>query len=92
MNQTITTFFSEQQSRREAFDDCMLEATDGMARQPSAATGTVTRTSTLERYAQEAGFSQVKVLPIDNFFFRIHRLYPQAPADHSARQYAKDDR
>ncbi len=48
----------------------------GMAHQPSAATGTVMRTSTLERYAREAGFSEVEVLPIDNFFFRVYRLYP----------------
>jgi 2-polyprenyl-3-methyl-5-hydroxy-6-metoxy-1,4-benzoquinol methylase len=48
----------------------------GMADQPSAATGTVMRTSTLQRYATEAGFSRVEVLPIENFFFRFYRLHP----------------
>jgi 2-polyprenyl-3-methyl-5-hydroxy-6-metoxy-1,4-benzoquinol methylase len=48
----------------------------GMAEhQPSAATGTVMRTDTLRRYAQEAGFQDVEVLPIDNFFFRFYRLH-----------------
>jgi 2-polyprenyl-3-methyl-5-hydroxy-6-metoxy-1,4-benzoquinol methylase len=42
--------------------------------QPSAGTGTVMRTDTLRRYAQEAGFREVEVLPIDNFFFRFYRL------------------
>lgn len=48
----------------------------GMLEQPSAATGTVMRPSTLEQYAQEAGFSRVEILPIDHFFFRFYRLYP----------------
>jgi SAM-dependent methyltransferase len=48
----------------------------GMADQPSAATGTVMRADTLRRYALEAGFRDVAVLPIDNFFFRIYRLIP----------------
>lgn len=46
----------------------------GMAEQPSAATGTVMRADTLRRYALEAGFSDIEVLPIDNFFFRFYRL------------------
>lgn len=48
----------------------------GMADQPSVATGTVMRTDTLRRYALEAGFRGVEVLPIDNFFFRFYRLQP----------------
>lgn len=48
----------------------------GMADQPSAATGTVMRAGTLRRYAQEAGFQDVTILPIDNFFFRFYRLTP----------------
>ncbi len=49
----------------------------GMAdHHPSAATGTVMRTDTLRRYAQEAGFRDVEVLPIENFFFRFYRLHP----------------
>jgi 2-polyprenyl-3-methyl-5-hydroxy-6-metoxy-1,4-benzoquinol methylase len=48
----------------------------GMAEhQPSAATGTVMRTETLLGYAKEAGFRDVEVLPIDNFFFRFYRLH-----------------
>ncbi|MBI1882427.1 MAG: methyltransferase domain-containing protein [Chloroflexi bacterium] len=46
----------------------------GMVDPPAAGTGTVMRTDTLRRYAQEAGFHEVEVLPIDNFFFRFYRL------------------
>lgn len=46
----------------------------GMAERPSAATGTVLRTPVLERYAREAGFREVEVLPIENFVFRFYRL------------------
>jgi 2-polyprenyl-3-methyl-5-hydroxy-6-metoxy-1,4-benzoquinol methylase len=48
----------------------------GMSEQPSAATGTVMRTDTLRRYAAEAGFSSVEVLPIQHDLFRLYRLYP----------------
>ncbi len=47
----------------------------GMADHPTAGTGTVMRTPTLERYAEEAGFRRVEVLPIENFFFRFYRLH-----------------
>jgi 2-polyprenyl-3-methyl-5-hydroxy-6-metoxy-1,4-benzoquinol methylase len=46
----------------------------GMTEQPSAATGTVMRADTLQRYAREAGFQRVEVLPIEHFFFRFYRL------------------
>jgi ubiquinone/menaquinone biosynthesis C-methylase UbiE len=46
----------------------------GMDDEHSAATGTVMRTDTLRQYAQAAGFRDVEVLPIDNFFFRVYRL------------------
>jgi 2-polyprenyl-3-methyl-5-hydroxy-6-metoxy-1,4-benzoquinol methylase len=46
----------------------------GMAEQPSAATGTVMRSATLRRYASEAGFSEVEVLPIENDLWRFYRL------------------
>jgi 2-polyprenyl-3-methyl-5-hydroxy-6-metoxy-1,4-benzoquinol methylase len=46
----------------------------GMAEQPSAATGTVMRTDTLRRYAQDAGFADVEVLPIEHDVFRFYRL------------------
>jgi len=42
--------------------------------QPSAATGTVMRLDTLRAYAREAGFREVEVLPLDNFFFNFYRL------------------
>jgi hypothetical protein len=32
------------------------------------------RLPTLRRYALEAGFRDVEVLPINNFFFRFYRL------------------
>lgn len=47
----------------------------GMADHPATGTGTVMRTGTLRRYAQEAGFRDVEVLPVDNFFFRFYRLH-----------------
>jgi 2-polyprenyl-3-methyl-5-hydroxy-6-metoxy-1,4-benzoquinol methylase len=46
----------------------------GMAEQPSAATGTVMRPSTLRRYAQDAGFRDVEILPIEHDFFRFYHL------------------
>jgi 2-polyprenyl-3-methyl-5-hydroxy-6-metoxy-1,4-benzoquinol methylase len=50
---------------------------DGMSEQPSAATGTVMRPGTLRRYAEEAGFTGVDVLPISDFgFWRFYRLRP----------------
>lgn len=46
----------------------------GLADAPSAATGTVMRPETLRRYAAEAGFTGVEILPIDHVFFRFYRL------------------
>jgi 2-polyprenyl-3-methyl-5-hydroxy-6-metoxy-1,4-benzoquinol methylase len=46
----------------------------GMVERPSAETGAVMRRSTFRRYAEEAGFSEVDELPIDNDFFRFYRL------------------
>lgn len=49
---------------------------DGMAHENSAATGTVMRPQTLERYAVEAGFSKLSVLPIEGFgFWRFYELH-----------------
>ena len=45
-----------------------------MADQPSAGTGTVMRPDTLRRYALEAGFRDVVVLPIENYFYTFYRL------------------
>jgi hypothetical protein len=45
--------------------------------EPNAAgTGTVIRPDTVRRYAQDAGFSKVTVLPIDHDFWRFYRLDP----------------
>ncbi len=33
------------------------------------------RTATLERYAADAGFASVEVLPIDHARFRFYRLH-----------------
>jgi ubiquinone/menaquinone biosynthesis C-methylase UbiE len=49
---------------------------DGRSHQPSVATGTVMRPETVRRYADEAGFASVEVLPIENDFFRFYRLRP----------------
>jgi 2-polyprenyl-3-methyl-5-hydroxy-6-metoxy-1,4-benzoquinol methylase len=46
----------------------------GMVDQPSAETGTVIRESTMRRYAEEAGFQAVEVLPIEHDFFRFYRM------------------
>ena len=46
----------------------------GLADRPTAATGTVMRTDTLRAYAQEAGFAEVEVLPVEHDFFRFYRL------------------
>lgn len=46
----------------------------GKADGQSAETGTVMRSDTLKQYAAEAGFCDIEILPIDNFFFRFFRL------------------
>jgi hypothetical protein len=52
---------------------CLPTARD---ERPSAATGTAIRPHTLERYATEAGFSRVEVLPIENDIWRFYALTP----------------
>ena len=42
----------------------------------TAATGAVMRIGTLRRYAAEAGFGSVEVLPIDTPEWRFYRLHP----------------
>ena len=44
-----------------------------LADHPAVGTGTVMRSATFRRYALEAGFRDVEVLPIDNFFFTFYR-------------------
>jgi SAM-dependent methyltransferase len=48
----------------------------GLADRPSAGTGTVMRASTLGRYAEEAGYSAVEILPIEHDTMRYYRLRP----------------
>ena len=48
---------------------------DGLSGDGSVGTGTVMRPATLRRYAQEAGFTDVDVLPIEDFgFWRFYLL------------------
>jgi hypothetical protein len=47
---------------------------DGMSSAGSAGTGTVMRPDTLRRYAQDAGFADIEVLPIRHDVFRAYRL------------------
>lgn len=48
---------------------------DSRSHEPSAATGTVIRASTVRDYAARAGFTGVEVLPIEDFgFWRFYRL------------------
>jgi 2-polyprenyl-3-methyl-5-hydroxy-6-metoxy-1,4-benzoquinol methylase len=49
---------------------------DGRSTRPSVGTGTVMRPATLERYARDAGFGGVEVLPVEHDFFRFYRLLP----------------
>jgi 2-polyprenyl-3-methyl-5-hydroxy-6-metoxy-1,4-benzoquinol methylase len=46
----------------------------GMTESPSAGTGTVMRPATFRRYAAEAGFSSVDILPIEHDLFRFYQL------------------
>lgn len=46
----------------------------GLADEPSAGTGTVMRATTVRRYATEAGFHAVTVLPVQHRFHRLYRL------------------
>lgn len=47
---------------------------DSMSSQPSVATGTAMRPSTMRRYAADAGFKRVDILPIENELFHFYRL------------------
>ena len=48
----------------------------GLTDADAVGTGTVLRPSTLRRYASEAGFAAVEVLPIENDFWRFYLLRP----------------
>jgi hypothetical protein len=45
-----------------------------MLEPPAAGTGTIMRAPTLRRYAQEAGFRDIEVLPIENDLWRFYLL------------------
>lgn len=45
-----------------------------MTSPPAAGTGTVMRSPTFRRYATQAGFCDVDVLPIENDFWRFYQL------------------
>jgi len=47
---------------------------NGLADEPSAATGTVMRPATLRRYAMAAGFKEVEDLPIELGLLRFYRM------------------
>ena len=47
---------------------------DGLAHEGSVGTGTVMRPDILRRYATDAGFTAVEVLPVQDDFFRFYRL------------------
>ncbi len=47
---------------------------DGMSHPGSAGTGTVMRPGDLRRYATQAGFTDIEVLPIDAGLFRFYKL------------------
>jgi 2-polyprenyl-3-methyl-5-hydroxy-6-metoxy-1,4-benzoquinol methylase len=61
----------------------------GRWEQPSAATGTVLRPETVRRYAREAGFASVEVLPVEHDFFRFYRLAPPATAGRRRRGWPR---
>jgi len=46
----------------------------GMVGEDPAGTGTVMRESTVRAYAQQAGFAEFEVLPIENDFWRFYRM------------------
>jgi SAM-dependent methyltransferase len=49
---------------------------DSMNSPGSAATGTVLRRPTLQRYASQAGYSRVETLPVEHDLWRFYRLHP----------------
>ncbi len=49
---------------------------NGLADRPSVGTGTVMRPETFRRYARDAGFRRIVILPIEHEVFRFYRLEP----------------
>jgi hypothetical protein len=48
----------------------------GMVGEGAAGTGTVMRAGTVRGYAEQAGFTEFEILPIDNDFYRFYPLAP----------------
>jgi hypothetical protein len=48
--------------------------TRGKGDPQTAATGVVMRPATVRRYAIDAGFRDIEILPIDTRYFRLYRL------------------
>ena len=48
----------------------------GMVGEGAAGTGTVMRSDTVRRYAEQAGFGGFEVLPVEHDFYRFYRLTP----------------
>jgi SAM-dependent methyltransferase len=46
----------------------------GLTDPPAAGTGAVMRADTVRRYAAEAGFADIEILPIENEFWRFYRV------------------
>jgi hypothetical protein len=42
----------------------------------TSATGSVMRPATLRRYARQAGFADVEILPLETEIWRFYRLIP----------------
>ncbi len=47
----------------------------GLVDPPAAGTGTVMRPAAVRRYAAEAGFREVEILPVEHDFWRFYRLH-----------------
>jgi hypothetical protein len=47
-----------------------------MVGEGAAGTGTVMRAGTVRGYAEQAGFNEFEILPIDNDFYRFYLLAP----------------
>jgi ubiquinone/menaquinone biosynthesis C-methylase UbiE len=48
----------------------------GMVGEGAAGTGTVMRAGTVRQYAEQAGFTEFELLPIESDFYRFYRLAP----------------
>ena len=54
---------------------CMCCLADGKSHPNSTETGTVMRPKLLRAYAQQAGFRDIDIVPMDHDFFRCYRLF-----------------